>query len=135
MFTHVVIIKTYVKRFPTFSDVFGRFKKGQPEGKGHIVYKDGSTLHGHFVNGRINGKVRLFTDKNKLLGVGLYQQGLPHGPFWIYSYHQEQFAQVRIDIGSSINDVNPREENFVNMGVTLFIDNPITITIWWPVAW
>ena len=82
----------------TFKDINAKFKKGKPEGKGSIKYKDGSTLQGTFVNGRINGKVRFFNKKDKLMAVGLYEKGLPNGPFWIYSYHQDQFAQVSLII-------------------------------------
>ena len=75
-------------------EVYGKFKKGQPEGKGHIRYEDGSRLEGTFIKGRMNGKVRLFNSNDRLLAVGLYRQGQAHGPFWIYSYDQDQFAQV-----------------------------------------
>merc|ERR1712083_608345 len=50
----------------------------------------------------MNGKVRLFNSNDKLLAVGLYRQGQPHGPFWIYSYDHEQFAQVHFQYGNLV---------------------------------
>ena len=90
----VEVHKTWFELQAGIRSVMGNFQKGQPEGNGQIIYTDESTLHGYFVKGQINGKVRLFNNEEKLLGVGLYRQGLPHGPFWIYSYNQNEFAQV-----------------------------------------
>ena len=90
----VEVNKTWFELQAGIRSVMANFQKGQPEGNGQIIYTDESTLHGYFVKGQINGKVRLFNSEEKLLGVGLYRQGLPHGPFWIYSYNQNKFAQV-----------------------------------------
>jgi hypothetical protein len=60
-FFPVGVAEPWFKLQPGITGVSGKFKKGQPEGKGQIKYTDGSTLQGTFVNGRINGKARLFT--------------------------------------------------------------------------
>ena len=90
----VEVHKTWFELQAGIKSVLGNFQKGQPEGNGQIIYTDESTLHGYFVKGQINGKVRLFNSEEKLLGVGIYRQGLPHGPFLVYSYNQNEFAQV-----------------------------------------
>ena len=63
----VGVAEPWFKLQPGVTGVSGKFKKGQPEGKGLIKYTDGSTLQGTFVNGRINGKARLFTGYFMLL--------------------------------------------------------------------
>ena len=55
------VAESWFKLQQGIAGVSGKFKKGQPEGKGLIKYTDGSTLQGTFLNGRINGKARLFT--------------------------------------------------------------------------
>ena len=46
-------------------------------GKGSLKYEDdGTTLEGNFFNGALNGKARLFDDKENLIFVGLYQAGM-----------------------------------------------------------
>ena len=63
----VGVAEPWFRLQPGITGVSGKFKKGQPEGKGQIKYTDGSTLQGTFVNGRINGKARLFTGYFMLL--------------------------------------------------------------------
>lgn len=71
---------------PVIKSIYGNFKKGLPHGKGTIEYEDdGTFLEGNFVNGVLNGKVKVFSKENYLISVGQYQGGLAHGPFWIHS--------------------------------------------------
>ena len=45
---------------PMVESVHGKFFKGQPTGRGHIKYTDTTNLDGNFIDGRLNGKVKLF---------------------------------------------------------------------------
>lgn len=84
--------------------VHGKFIKGLPVGKGSVEYFDNTIMEVNFNKlGQIHGKVRIFTTKGHtaqnptLLAVGLYNQGQPHGPFWVYS--KEQFIQIHFENG------------------------------------
>ena len=59
--------------------------KGLLNGKGVVKYSDdNSYMEANFFKGVIHGKVRHFDEKDRLIYVGLYQNGKPHGPFWFY---------------------------------------------------
>ena len=62
-------------------------------------------MEANFEKGIINGKVRIFSTagrKESLLAVGLYQNGLPHGPFWVLSPQQDQYMQVHFNEGKLV---------------------------------
>jgi hypothetical protein len=56
---------------------------GLPEGLGTVKFTDGSILEGRMKRGRFEGKVRQFGSDAKLQLVGLFENGLPHGPVWL----------------------------------------------------
>ena len=62
-------------------------------------------MEANFDHGIINGKVRIFQSASRqesLLAVGLYKNGLPHGPFWILSPKQDQYMQVHFREGKLV---------------------------------
>merc|ERR1712083_643759 len=80
-------------------------QRGILHGKGSIRYEDdGTILEGNFYNGSLNGKALLFDNNENLIFVGLYQAGLPHGPFWIYSSYGKTFIFVHFERGKLVND-------------------------------
>ena len=51
---------------------------------GTVVFKDDkSKMVGNFDQNCLEGKVFIYTDNSNLMGIGMYQHGVPHGPFWI----------------------------------------------------
>jgi len=87
---------------PTIESIHGRFVKGYPQGKSTIRYTDRTFMEANFEKGIINGKVRIFRNEKrgeKLSAVGLFQNGQPHGPFWILSPDQDQYMQVHFNEG------------------------------------
>ena len=54
-------------------------------------------MEANFIKGIITGKVRIFNLHNELQGVGLYQNGLPHGPFWLT--YQDHYVQIHMNMG------------------------------------
>ena len=67
------------------------------DGKATIIYNDGTQMEANFIKGIITGKVRIFNLHNELQGVGLYQNGLPHGPFWLT--YQDHYVQIHMNMG------------------------------------
>ena len=65
--------------------IHGKFAKGLPNGKAKVIYnRDGASLEvEHMKKGVINGLVKQFDGENKLQMIGNYENGVPHGPFWI----------------------------------------------------
>ena len=52
--------------------------------RGTVVFKDdNSKLVGDFDQNCLEGKVFIYSDNSNLMAVGMYQDGVPHGPFWI----------------------------------------------------
>ena len=87
---------------PSIMNIHGRFVKGQLDGKATIIYNDETKLEATFFNGVIHGKVRLFAKHDELQGTGLYENGLPHGPFWFV--YEKQYVQVHFDKGRVVED-------------------------------
>ena len=56
---------------------------GIPHGMGTVQFEDGSIMEGRLNKGMFEGKVRQFGSDGKLQLVGLYREGLPHGPVWL----------------------------------------------------
>ena len=54
-------------------------------------------MEANFIKGVITGKVRIFNLHNELQGVGIYQNGLPHGPFWLL--YQDHYVQIHVNQG------------------------------------
>ena len=48
-------------------------------------------MQGKFTSGIINGKVHIFDKSHKLRAIGLYESGLPHGPFIIIINSRQVF--------------------------------------------
>ena len=73
---------------PSILSIHGAFVKAQINGKATIHYNDDTKMKVTFVNGVIQGKVYLFAKHDELQGIGVYENGLPHGPFWfMYEEH------------------------------------------------
>ena len=87
---------------PSILNIHGRFVKGQLDGKATLSYNDDTKLEATFFNGVIHGKVRLFAKHDELQGIGLYEDGLPHGPFW-FAY-EKHYVQVHFDKGRVVAD-------------------------------
>jgi len=56
---------------------------GLPEGPCTVRMSDGSILEGRSKRGKFDGKVRKFGQDGKLQFVGLFRNGVPHGPVWL----------------------------------------------------
>ena len=67
----------------------------------------------------MHGKVRHFDEKDQLIYVGVYQNGLPHGPFWFYSPFHQEFAHVYFQHGHIAHQnvvlIN-RDSDAINIG-------------------
>ncbi len=76
------------------NQISASFVKGHLEGKGSIYYSDRTILEVTFSKGHIQGRVRLFDPRGNIQAIGLYENSVPHGPFWLFSGQQEeQFVQ------------------------------------------
>ena len=49
-------------------------------------------------SGSLNGKSYMFDRFKRVRAVGLYKNGLPHGPFWIK--HEQQFCFANFHKGN-----------------------------------
>ena len=61
------------------------FKNGKMCGQGRIVYNDEKTLDCNFRDGCLHGLARLLSPKKKLLWLGRYCNGIPHGVCWKFN--------------------------------------------------
>ena len=50
-----------------------------------LTFEDGSQMQVYVKGGTISGKVLIFNKENILVAKGRYEEGLPHGPFWLIS--------------------------------------------------
>lgn len=50
-----------------------------------IFYKDRTAIRARICNGVVNGKISIYDKWKKLQAVGIYKDGLPNGPFWIFT--------------------------------------------------
>ena len=93
---------------PNIEFVSGSFIKGLLHGRVVIKYSDdNSYMEANFFKGVIHGKVRHFDEKDRLFYVGLYQNGKPDGPFWLYYPDTEdpkldQYAFVEFNKGEIV---------------------------------
>ena len=73
----------------------GKLQNGKLNGKGLVKYKDQTQMSAMFYNGVIKGKVLLYDKWGKLQALGLYDDGFPNGPFWIFYYDQIGFIHFK----------------------------------------
>ena len=66
----------------------GNFENGILNGKAVIEYKNYASMQATFVNGVIHGLTRGFYQPGHFEIIGNYQNGVPHGPFWIANVSQ-----------------------------------------------
>ena len=88
---------------PTIRQISGKFVKGLFNGRGSIMYKDETQMEATFTNGLISGIVRIYNIHKQLQAVGLYKEGLPHGPWWAFGA-SGQFVQVHFDKGNIVKE-------------------------------
>ncbi len=76
--------------------VSGQFTLGLPQGRCTVMYSCGESAEANFKDGFVEGKVRHFSSEGRLLYVGLFSRGLPHGPVWILPYSFEDDGAVLV---------------------------------------
>lgn len=89
--------------------VSGQFQNGLPNGRVIISYQDGENLEGNAHLGVLEGKVRLFSLDGQLSFVGIYENGVPHGPAWLLptnKLEEEGAVLVHYSHGKIDHDVN-----------------------------
>ena len=75
---------------------------GLLEGTATLLFHDQTRMKAYFHQGIITGQVLIFDKHDNVRGFGLYENGLPHGPFWfVYEY---QFMQVLFFGGEMFED-------------------------------
>ena len=76
----------------------GTQNHGRFEGSAIISYSDKTEMVVKFKYGVVQGKIHLYDKFKRLTAIGVYFNGLPHGPFWIIN--DWQFCQVHFWNGS-----------------------------------
>ena len=87
---------------PSIEKIKGKFVNGILDGKAAIRYKDKTKMKVIFNDGVIQGLVSMWDNKEILQGVGTYENGLPHGPFWIIE--SNFFVQIYFEEGKTIQE-------------------------------
>ena len=77
--------------------ICGNIQNGKYKGSSRLFFSDGSQMQVHFKSGIIHGKTYLYDKYDALKAVGRYENGVPHGPFWIFN--QYQYAQIYFKYG------------------------------------
>ena len=77
--------------------ICGTIKNGKYKGSSRLIFADGSQMQVYFKSGIIHGKTYLYDKNDALKAVGRYENGVPHGPFWIFN--QYQYAQIHFKNG------------------------------------
>ena len=93
-----------------------KLQNGQLDGKGEIIYSDGTKMKAIFHHGEINGtfsfsfhllkvlnisilliigKVMIYDKWKRLHSIGVYENGMPNGPFWIFSKNQNMLMYLQ----------------------------------------
>lgn len=87
---------THCKRYIILGirSVSGLFQNGLPSGRVVVYFIDGETVEATAQNGILEGKVRQFTSDGRLIFVGLYANGRPHGPAWMISNNLDEEGAV-----------------------------------------
>ena len=81
----------------------GDFLKGKLNGRVVMKYHDDSTtLEAYFIKGVMHGVARLFDENEALFYTGLYQNGLPNGPFWFYYQMSNKFVYAHFENGEIV---------------------------------
>ena len=88
---------------PSIKQISGKFVNGQLNGKAMIMYKDETQMEATFSNGFISGIVHIFNLHKQLQAIGLYKEGLPHGPWWAFG-DLGQFVQVHFNKGQIVKE-------------------------------
>ena len=84
--------------------ICGTIQNGKYKGSSRLVFRDGSQMQVYLKSGIIHGKTYLYDKNDALKAVGRYENGVPHGPFWIFN--QYQYAQIHFkngELGMKIN--------------------------------
>ena len=68
------------------------FENNGKQGIVEMEYTDLSKMVIQFKSGSLNGKAYLFDRFKRVRAIGLYKNGLPHGPFWIKNEQQYCFV-------------------------------------------
>ena len=64
-----------------------------------IVFSDFSFMIAKYRNdGKIDGKSKIYDKRKRLIGIGLFENGLLKGPFWIF-VNDHQYAYVNFQNG------------------------------------
>ena len=87
----------------SIKQISGNFIKGQLNGKTSIIYKDETRMEATFSNGFISGIVHIYNRHDQLQAMGLYKEGLPHGPWWAFG-DLGQFVQVHFNKGHVVKE-------------------------------
>ena len=77
--------------------ICGTIKNGKFKGSSRLIFEDGSQMQVYFKSGVIHGKTYLYDKNDALKTAGRYENGVPHGPFWIFN--QYQYAQIQFKNG------------------------------------
>ena len=85
----------YITNFELASN-FDFFLEGLPNGRCSVLFTNGESSEMYFKDGYVDGKVRHFNSDGQLQFVGVYRQGLPHGPVWIFPWIFEEEGAVLV---------------------------------------
>ena len=86
-FTGDILIRDDNEHFeiilPKVQEIRGKLNNGVLV-SGTIFFKDDHTkLIGDFHHNCLDGVVKLYTENYILMAIGMYENGVPHGPFWV----------------------------------------------------
>ena len=87
---------------PVINKITGTLINGSLHGKANIFYYDEMKMKANFENGVVKGQVLIYDKHEDLRGIGLYENGLPHGPFWLI--YENQFINVHFENGKMIEE-------------------------------
>ena len=78
--------------------ITGTLQNGALQGIGKIFYRDRTHIQARFYSGTINGKVRIYDKYKKLRAIGLFKDGIPHGPYLVIK-NTNEVAQFNLQNG------------------------------------
>ena len=82
--------------------IHGHLVKGKLDGKGTIYYNDQTRMKLRFKYGMVHGPALMLNKHDTIQGIGLYENGLLHGPFWCR--YESTFVQIHFFNGQLIKE-------------------------------